>query len=261
MNTYLELILPSLVLPLMLSALWLAISRRYHALLWVVPVIWIPSCFWLVGWPKLLPQEANDWLWLLAILSMGLQIGLSQRPRSAAMMQTGLLGLALIVMTWPVLRHQSGIGITMELVALLLGGSALFTGAKANHAATPSLALAFSSGGLALVTALGGSVLVGQLAGALASVLGAFALYELFKRFSTQGLSLSQLTPIIQIYLALLLVARVYAEIPLGSAALLLTAPLIGLLPSGRFTALGSAASGAAALVYLLITSDSSSYY
>lgn len=261
MNTYLQLILPSLVLPLMLSAIWLAISRRYRTLLRVMPLIWLPSCFWLAGWPKLLPQEAIDWLWLLVILSMGVQIGLSQRLRLAVLVQAGLLGLTLIILTWPVLKYQPSIGLAMELVAVLLAGSVLFFSARANRATTPSLALALSSGGLALVTALGGSVLVGQLAGALASVLGAFALYELYKRFTAKAVSNLQLTPMIQVYLALLLIARVYADIPLGSAVLLLMAPLVGLLSGARYAAIGSVVSVIAALTWLLLTADASSYY
>ena len=111
------------------------------------------------------------------------------------------------------------------------------------------------------MTALDGSLLVGQLAIALASVTGAFALIELYKRLSTSAVGLAQLVPLVQVYLALLLIARVYAEIPLASSTLLLAAPLLGLLPRSRFAVLGSVASVAGALAWVLLTADSSSYY
>jgi len=261
MNTLIQLVLPSFLLPLLLSAVLFALSRRYPALRWGLALIWLPSYFWLVGWPKPMPEEANDWLWLLVIFSIGLNIGFMKRERISAWVQTGLLGLMLIVLAWPVLRYQLGLGVTAELTAVLFAGAALFFGTATNRAVTPALTLAMSGGGLALVTALGGSVLIGQLAGALASILMVFAMFELYHWFTKQSVTLIALTPVIQLYLALLLIARVYAEIPLVSAALLLAAPLIGLLLRGRFSTIGAVVSVAASLVWLFFTTDSSSYY
>lgn len=255
-----QLILPSLVVPFGLSVLLFILCRQYRLLQWSLPLIWLPSCIWLVGWPEL-PQEASDWLWLLVILSTGLNIALKQRPSQAALAQTVLLGLALIAMTWPVIIHQPGLGIALELFTLLCVAIIFFFSVDSNGAATPSLSLAISSIGLALVTALGGSVLVGQLAGALASVVGAFALYEIYHRFTKQSINLVHVTPAIHIYFALLLIARVYAEIPIFSALMLLIAPLIGLMKSSRYAPLGSAVSVIIALTWLLTTADSSSYY
>ena len=261
MNPYLELILPSLVLPFILSLIWLSLSRRYPVFRWLLPIIWLPSCFWLVGWPKAIPQEANEWLWWLLILSMGLQALWLTRPRLTAWMQTSLLGLALILLAWPVLRYQPSLSLVLELIVVLLTAVTLFFRAESNHTTMPVVALTISSAGLAFITVLGGSVLVGQLAGALASVLGAFALYECYRRWTKQGATPMQLVPVIQIYLALLLIARIYAEIPLGSASLLLLAPLTGFLLASRFAVFGSIASTVAAFGWLLLTTDSSSYY
>jgi len=260
MNMYLGLIIPSLILPFGLSVLLFFMTRRYRMLLWSLPLIWLPSCIWIVGWPAL-PQAANDWLWLLVILSTVMNIGLKQRPRQAAMAQIGLLGLALIAMSWPVLIHQPGLGIVLELLALFCAAVIFFFSAGFNRAAAPSLALAISAAGLALVTALGGSVLVGQLAGALAAILGAFALYEVYRRFTEQSASVIQLTPVVKVYFALLLIARVYAEIPEFSALMLLIAPLTGLMWGSRYAVLASAAFVATAFTWLLTTADSSSYY
>lgn len=261
MNPFLELILPTLVVPLMLSVAGFTLSHRYPTLRWLLPILWLPSYFWLIGWPTRVPQEANEWLWVLLILSLAVQTLWLARPHLVASIQTGLLGLALIALAWPVLRYQPELNIVLELLAVLCVGALMFFAAKRHRVATPALTLTISSIGLALVTALGGSVLVGQLVGALASVLGAFALYELYRRLTTPALSLSQLAPLIQIYLALLVIARVYAEIPLVSAFLLLISPLIALLSAHRYAVAGSVASAAAALAWLLLTADASSYY
>lgn len=260
MNMYLELILPGLVIPFGLSVFLFSMARRYPMLLWGLPLIWLPSYIWMIGWP-VLPQEANEWLWLLVVLSTGINFGLKQRPQQAALAQISLLGLALIAITWPVLIHQPGLVLALELLAVLCAAVIFFFNASFSLAATPSLALAISSAGLALVTALGGSVLVGQLAGALASILGAYALYEVYRRFAEQSTGVIQLAPVVQVYFALLLIARVYAEIPLFSALMLLIAPLIGLMRGSRYAALGSAVMVAIAFTWLLTTADSSSYY
>lgn len=260
MNMYLELILPGLVIPFGLSVLLFIMIRRYPVLQWSLPLIWLPSYIWMIGWP-VLPQEANEWLWVLIVLSTGMNIGLRQRPQQSALAQSGLLGLAIIAISWPVLVHQPDPGLALDLLALLLVAVILFFKASFSPAATPSLSLAISSAGLALVTALGGSVLVGQLAGALASILGAFALYEVYRRLALQGIGTIRLVPVMQVYFALLLIARVYAEIPVFSAVMLLIAPLIGLTRGSRYAALGSAAFVAIALTWLMATADSSSYY
>jgi len=259
-SMYLELILPGLVIPLGLSVVLFTMTRRYRMLHWSLPLIWLPSYIWMIGWP-ILPQEANEWLWLLLVLSTGINIGLKQRPQQAALAQIGLLVLASIAITWPVLVHQPGLELALDLLALLLVAVIFFFNASSSRAATPSLALAISSVGLALVTALGGSVLVGQLAGALASILGAFALYEVYRRFTEQSTGVIPLVPVVQVYFALLLIARVYAEILVFSALMLLIAPLIGLVSGRRYAALGSAAFVAIAFTWLLTTADSSSYY
>jgi hypothetical protein len=126
---------------------------------------------------------------------------------------------------------------------------------------TPTLVWAICAGGLALVTSLGGSVLVGQLAGALASVLAVFAIYEGYRGGTEPSVTSSVLMPLLQIYFSLLLIARVFAEIPLVSAMLLMMAPLVGLLLSGRFAFLAAITNVFLAWAWLLMSSDSSSYY
>ncbi|NOX76592.1 MAG: hypothetical protein GXP17_08290 [Gammaproteobacteria bacterium] len=266
MNTNLQLILPSLVLPLGLSMLWAGFSRHYSWLLWGQPLLWLPAYFWILGGEvPLLPEEASHWLWLLVLSSMLLLLGkpADSRPyfQWPSMAQIILLAVAIVILSRPVLQYELSLALGLELLLMLGVGAVLLVTISVNRAATPALTLAVSSSGLALVTALGGSVLVGQLAGALASVLGVFAVGEIYTRFGGRKLSQRQLVPVLQVYLALLLIARVYAEIPLPSMMLLLAAPLLGWLIRGRFAVIGSAVASIAALVWLLTTADNSSYY
>jgi hypothetical protein len=258
MNPFLQLILPTLILPLGLSVALLALSRKYPRLRWALPLIWLPAFFWLTGLPDGLPQEAIDWLWPILLLSLLLQFGLQRQKPLIGPAQTGLLLIALVVLSWPLLRHHVGIDLLLELLAVLLVGG---IGLLSSHAgAAPALSLAISSGALALVTALGGSLLVGQLSGALASTLGAFALYELAKRLLAPAVTRVQILPLLQIHFALLVIARLYAGIPLPSAALLLIAPVIGLIWRSRFAPAGSAVAALAAVAWLLLTTDDFGY-
>jgi hypothetical protein len=261
MSLHLQLLLPSLVLPLLLSGALYGLSRRDPRLAGALPLIWLPSVFWLVGWPKLVPEQTSDWLWHLAVVSAGLSLGVSQRPRASAWAQTGLMALVLVVMIWPVLRYQPSRGLAFELAAVLAGAVVVLFNAARNPSAAPALALAVSAGGLGVVTALDGSLLVGQLAVALASVCGVFALVELYERLAPGTVGVAELIPLAQVYLALLLIARVYAEIPLASSALLLMAPVVGSVPGSRFAVLGSVASVGGALGWVLLTADAPSYY
>ena len=261
MSVLLQLMLPSLVVPILLSAILFVAARRYPALKWNLPIIWLPSYFWLVGWPEGIPQEANDWLWLLVVISLTFSLGFVRHPRKAGVAQACLWGVTLMVFAWPVLSYQPELGIVIELVVLLLVGGSLFLGITYRDTITPTLVLATCAGGLAWVTSLGGSVLVGQLAGALASVLAVFAVYEWDRGITKLSATSSVLMPLVQTYFALLLIARVFAGIPLISAVLLMMAPLVGLLLPGRFAFLATITNVSLALAWLLMTADSSSYY
>jgi hypothetical protein len=264
MSQQLELLLSGLILPLGLSLLWFAVSRRFAWWAWSLPLAWLPPYAWIIGgalpW---FPQEASHWLWLLVLASLALSLATVWVNRSAGLWiaQAVLLAVAVVVLAWPVLKYEWSVGLGLELLLLVVVGSGLLFSASLARAATPALSLALSGGALALVTALGGSVLVGQLAGAMAAVLGVFALFGLWRGAQGDELSMPQLLPMLLLYLALLLIARLYAGIPLPSAVLLLLAPLPGWLFAGRLPALASAALGGTALVWLLITADASSYY
>ncbi len=260
METLIQMIVPSLVLPLLLSAVLWWVTRRNQAMLWALPLIWLPSYLWLVGWPSLFPAEANQWLWLLIVTSVMINLIPKSRLALITTLQTVLLAFALLAVAWPVLQYQLEMMLIIEMFVVIAVGFVTFKFSAKDQATTPTLSMAVSSGGMGLVVALGGSLLIGQLAGALASILAVFAGSELLRK-RHPSISLSNLVPVIQLYLVILVIARIFAEIPLGPSAFLLVAPLAGLITARRYAFILSAASVIAAMSWLLLTAEPSSYY
>jgi len=261
MEALIQMILPSVVLPLLLSALLWWVSRYYSVALWTLPLIWLPSLIWLIGWPSLVPAEANEWLMLLVIIATLINFMYKSKPRVLFASQTFLLLLAVIAIAWPVMKYQFDMTLAIELLVVIIVAVVLYRFSVVNLATTPTLSMAISSGGMGIVVALGGSILVGQLAGSLASVLAVFAIAEVIRKRQQSSLGTLKLIPVMQIYLAILVIARIFAEIPAGPSALLLVAPLVGLIPATRYASAFSAVSVTAAISWLLLTADSSSYY
>lgn len=268
MDMLLQLVIPGLVLPLLLSGIVWWSSYYYPAAKWGIAIIWLPSYVWLAGWPPLFPVEAHHWLWLLLLASILLSILFSRPARSAAksvskyfgLTQSVLLACILVVIARPVLVYQFNLQLLVEIASVAVTGFVLFGGRVKKKALTPVLSLAVSSAGLALAVALAGSLLIGQLAGALAAALGAFALYEMVRKFLQPAISVFMLAPVIQLYLAMLLIARIFAELPLLPAILLLFAPLAGLLPASRYGFVYSAISVIAAISSVLLMTSGPSY-
>ena len=261
METQLQLILPSAVLPLLLSALLFGFSRRHTIVLWGLPLIWFPSYVWITGWPSLLPGEAHEWLWLLAVFSVLIRIVTRYRLLSLSVLQTLLLTMVLIAAAWPVLKYQFDLMLVIELISLSAVGFALFCISGADQARSPALSMAISSGGMAVVVALAGSLSIGQLAGALASVLAVFAVFEIFRMLQQPSVHNLDLIPVMQLYLVILAIARIFADVPLGPVILLLAAPLAGMIPGARYAAVFSAVAVIAAISWLLLTAEPSAYY
>ena len=261
METLIQMILPSVVLPLLLSALLWWVSRFYSVTLWLLPLIWLPSLVWLTGWPPFLPSEANEWLLWLVIIATLINFTLKSKPWALVITHIFLLVCALIAIAWPVIKYQFDMMMVIEMIVVTIVALVLYRFSVIDRATTPSLSMAISSGGMGIVIALGGSLLVGQLASSLASVLAVFALVEVIRKQQQPSLSVLNLIPVMQIYLAILVIARIFAEIPLGPSALLLVAPLAGLIPATRYASAFSAVSVVTAISWLLLTADSSSYY
>jgi hypothetical protein len=259
MEILLSMILPGVLLPLILSTLCCWLILRYPEIQWSVALIWLPSYVWLSGVPTMPPSEAIDWLWLLAITSVLLSFKFKSRLFILVILQTMLLALMLIIVAWPVLQYQLSMMLLFELCVVFVTAGIIYY--VMDKSSTPVLSMTISSGGLGLAVALGGSLLIGQLAGALAATLGVFAIHELVNKCHRPTINSPSLMPVIQLYLVILVIARIFADISLGVASLLLAAPLLGLIPTTRYAVAFSAAAVITAISWLVLTADFSGYY
>lgn len=261
METIIQMIVPGVLIPLLLSGMLWWMSCHYTTVLWGLPLTWLPSYLWIVGWPPFIPAQATDWLWPLLVASIIINFILQSRLILLIAAQTTLLALVLIAIAWPVMQYQFDMLLVLEIILFVATAFIIVSIAIKKQPAAPALSLAISSGGMGLVIALGGSLLIGQLAGAMASTLGAFALIEVIRRCQQPSVNFINIIPPLQLYLTLLVIARIFAELPLGPTLLLLCTPLIGLLPAKRFAPVLSIITVISAMSWLLLTADSSSYY
>jgi len=260
MSPYLTIVIQSIALPFGLSGLllWLGPYRDGYKVIGNA-AIWLIAYAWIIGLPNVPPEEALDWLWLL--LAASYMAGCIAQHRAQWLSRTLIFLTALIVIAWPVLRYQLSGTLVGELVVIVVTGGVLFNRLPRIQPATPALALVINTAGLAIASTLSGSLLVGQLAIALAALTGGYAIVEMFNRLHTTRFSTQQMLVLLPVYLGLLTIARLYAELPLTSAALLLVSPVIGVLIRWRHTWAISLSISASAAGLVLLNSDNTAYY
>jgi hypothetical protein len=263
MNSTLQIILPSFILPALFSFSLLGITLKSNYIYRVLAIVWLPSYFWINGGPNFLSIATNDWLWAVALLSI-VSIALFRQQKYSGIAQSVILLAALIALAWP-LQHLFNTEFMMSLIFVFIAGSLIFYLPRERRV-MPVTNLAVSSTGLGVVAALTGSLLVGQLAIALASLISAFSIKELVNQYGKQKKQASiintlSLEPFILLYVLLLVIARVYTDLAIAPFMLLLLAPIAGMFIRWRLSPFTSAVFVFSALVWLLLNSDSSSYY
>ena len=251
-----QLLLQTIILPLLLSfAVYKTVPQNTRWQAAGLFFAWLPACFWILNIPALPPAEAVDWLWLAGLVFVAIQY-LPAHYRKAS--QLAVFILSLLIISWPVLQYELSPGLIAELLLMLLVAAMLVT--RGTSSSSPALIISMSATALALCTALAGSLLIAQLAGALAAAAGVFAIAELGKRLTSSHLQTSTLLPLALLYLLLLAITRLYAEMPTGPALLLLVAPLSLRLKNRAAPGLTLLAIMAAA-GWLLLLQESNSYY
>ncbi len=265
MNTLYSFLLPGLIVPLVLSLTLVTLTLRLHWQgAWGLALVWLISYFWLRGLPNPPPREAVDWLWLIGFATLAAG-ALPIAPRGRWLLLSGLLALYLAVIVWPVARHDASIMTLVELLVLIIAGTSLIHRLIDGYTAMfPALSMAIISISYAATAALGGSLLIGLLSSALAATLGGFALYEatIKKKMTLLPIRAALLANIW--LLCLMLIGRVYAELPLGSLALLLAALVASqvLRVRGFWQAtLITGIPAVSAIAWCVLIQGSSSYY
>jgi len=229
MSPYLLIAFQSVALPFGLSVLllWRALHQDVYKVIGSV-LIWLIAYAWIIRWPDLPPGEAIDWLWLLLVTSILARFIAHCQIRQ--FYRTAVFLTVVIAVAWPILYYQPSIALVSELIILTLAGYILFNRIEQIQTAAPALALAIQATGLAIASALSGSLLVGQLSAALAAVIGGYAILEISGRLHKSLFSTQQSLVFLPLYLSLLAIARLYAELPPAITILLLAGPLFGVL-------------------------------
>ena len=269
MNMQLELALSTLIVPFALSFILkkLLVKHKQFEVL-AVFATWLVSYVWIAGLPSFLPKEAIEWCVYLGVAAILISffMKINSRHKSTSNLNGPVSFFALsiigiILVTWPVLSRSPDLQLLTELFFFGLIAVVITYRSSYSKPVNPALTLGISNAGLAIVAGLGGSLLIGQLAGALAASLGAYALLELFKKLKTAELRVDTSLLVSLLSLIMLVVARVFAEIPFTSAIFIGLALMLGLSVKGVFGSSLSMASVVASIVWLLSTSDQSSYY
>ncbi|NOY65990.1 MAG: hypothetical protein GXP13_01095 [Gammaproteobacteria bacterium] len=254
------LVFQSLILPVALSYLFLLLdvqSARWRAASLVL--IWLVVYLWVRGWPSLPPAETLDWIWISILL---LWLSTFIRPlvwwRAANVF---VVIVSVLVYAWAVVIDQFTVSLGVELMFAGLIGVIIFYRTQQQELQNPALIMCFSAAGMAIVVVLEGSLLLGQLSAALSASMGIFALNELIARKKRPRLNFLQLNLMLAIYIALLVIGRVYAEIPLFPSALLAVSPLFIGLIGWRYNWLVSALLIVFAVSVTLLQSDQGVYY
>ena len=157
--------------------------------------------------------------------------------------------------------QAAGTTVLVEIGLFCLAGLVLYYRQCHISPAMPALSMAISAGGLGIATALDGSLLVGQLAGVLAAAVAAFIPAE-FRRGKGRSPFVSKTICLaVLLNLWLLVVARVYVEIPFIVTVLLALALLMGQVTRSRYGITGSIVGAAGAILYTWATMEPGGYY
>jgi len=260
MSPYLLIALQTIALPFGLSGLllWSTLHKDVYKVNGSV-LIWLIAYAWIIQWPDLPPAEAVDWLWLLLTGSMTARYIAHRKMRR--FYRTAVFLTAIIAIAWPVLYYQPSIALVSELIIVTLAGFVLFGRIEQMQAVTPAFTLAIQATGLAIASALSGSLLVGQLSAALAAVIGGYAILEILYRLHKTLFSSQQILVFLPLYLSLLTIARLYAELPPATTILLLAGPIFYVLMPWRHNWAISLILNACAIGLVLLTTDGAAYY
>ncbi|GEM_PF-2390414 len=260
MSPYLLIVIQSIALPFGLSSLLSGsgLHKNVHRVIGSV-LIWLAAYAWIIQWPAFPPGEAVDGLWLLLVASVA--AGYTTHRRVRWLFRTAVFLTAIIAIAWPVLRYQPSIALAAELVTIIVTGSVLFSYAERIPPPAPALTLVIQATGLAIASALSSSLLVGQLSAALAAVTGASVIPEIRDRLHKTPFDVQQRLAFLALYLGLLAIARLYAELPPATTALLLASAIFSTLAPWRHSWAISLLLNAGAIGLVILNSDNNAYY
>lgn len=252
-----------MIIPIIISGvIWgIGQSKSWKNLPGLLFLGWLPSYFWIHGWPNLIPIEANDWLWLVVVASTFIYFIKNDSPRWQIALQSSLFAGMVVIISRPQLQFNFSTLLVFELLIIIAASILTHIILLTRTIDKPALIMAISATGLAVTSGLGGSLVLGQLAGALAAILACFALAELFLENQRLALKENQLLSFTILYMLIIWIGFLFAEIPWGPLLLNLLSPVAGFMINNRHRYLASVVCSIFSISWLLLAAEPSSYY
>ncbi|VAW60888.1 hypothetical protein MNBD_GAMMA11-2800 [hydrothermal vent metagenome] len=219
-----QILLQTLVVPFFISVIAFRYLDERHALAGMV-VAWLVSYFWILGKVPFVPQTAEELLWIF----MGVAV-LSRYFLQKNTFQYSLMGMflaAIAAISWPVLSYEITVQFVLEMLLFVAAGSVVVVFKCRSD--RPALLVVMGFTVLSLISALSGSLLIGQLAGSVSGVSAIYVLPEIRRYFRQKQMQDKTFSVLMLLYLLILYIARVFAEVELYVVIALMTAGLFGL--------------------------------
>ncbi len=251
-----QLLLQTIIVPFLISAAAFKILNRNYSVLGILAA-WLVSYFWILERIPLVPEVAEDLLWLYISFAILAGYFLQQK-----LFKYGLLSayiVCIIFISWPVLRYEIDIQFIAEMLVFVVAAYIVISVKGNNNRPAFTAAMGFSV--VAVITALSGSLLIGQLAGSVAAAIGFFALLEIKSGLKDKQMQDKYFTGFTLLYFLILYIARVFAEVDLYVVAALLAAGLLSLFARKNLFLILSICMYAVAVIIMLSQGSASSYY
>ena len=262
MNVQMQFVIQTVLLPLALSigVKQFYTSKSQYLFAWLFAA-WLIPYSWIIGVIPVLPKEAIEWPALLGLSFIAIHFVSKPSAFYTNVVNIAFVFSGIVILAWPVIVRTLQAQLIFELLFFTATAAIISSRLLKVQPASPALVLGISNAGLAVVSALGGSLIIGQVAGSLAAMLSVFALYELFKKLMSSQVDNKTILLIASLNLFLLVVARIYAEIPLVPTVLLAVSLIVGLTLKWRFAAGFSLLSVISSVSWILLTTDDTSYF
>lgn len=225
-------------------------------------LIWLLSYFWIMGLSVLTPIEALDWLWLSSITI--LVVNQIKYFLWKQILTVFFFITSLIIYSWPIIQYKLEISILFEIFLFTLIVMVIIFHPNLNSERTsnkPAIIICIGSSSLAISVGLSGSIIIAQLVAVLSATLAGFVFIEICKNNNESQFNSTKIILSLNIYLALLFIGSVYAELPLAIIVLLAISPLTIVLIPKRFNWIVSLLLSIGAVLWILFTSDVQEFY
>lgn len=250
----LQILIQTLLLPFFISAIaYKYLSEKYSV--FVILIAWLVAFFWVQGLPGISESPVDQvWVYLCVAVVARLFFQLKQQQ----VLLTTVYIFSLLFSSLPIFKYEVSLSFLIELAVFVVAGL-LMIWVKTNNN-KPASTLVFSLLFSGLLIALTASISIASMGISLAAALGVYAVIEIKSRFKEQPLNVQYLPLFGFMYLLILFVARVYAELDITITLLLIVVMLWAFFSSKKTNLMMSGVFYPAAIVFILVN-DSVSLY